>query len=66
MKVVDMHKWRRTKLIVLAIVTVALLWCMGGLEGEEPMPNPEATFVLLGVMGYLVHNLTKHWKHPHN
>lgn len=66
MRVVDMRKWRRTKLIVLAIVTFALLWCMGGLEGTEPMPYPNAAIVLLGVFGYLVHNLTKHWRHDSN
>ena len=53
-------------MIVLAIVTFALLWCMGGLEGTEPMPYPNAAIVSLGVFGYLVHNLTKHWRHDNN
>ena len=47
---------------LLAINTVALLWCMGGLEGYEPMPYPEAAVLLMGTFGYMVHNLTKHYK----
>jgi len=63
MRVVDVRKWRRAKLAVLLANTVALLWCMGGLEGVEPMPYPTATVVLMFSLGYLTHNLTKHWKH---
>jgi hypothetical protein len=63
MRVVDERKWKRAKLAVLLANTVAVLWCMGGLEGTEPMPYPTATVLLLVTLGYLTHNLTKHWKH---
>jgi hypothetical protein len=63
MRVVNERKWRRAKLAVLLANTVALLWCMGGLEGEEPMPNPTAAVLLMFTLGYMTHNLTKHWKH---
>lgn len=63
MRVVDKRKWRRTKLLFMLFVTVALLWCIGGLEGEEPMPYPYAVPPLFAVMAYMTHNLTKHWKH---
>jgi len=63
MRVVDVRKWRRAKLALLLANTVALLWCMGGLEGEQPMPNETATVMLLVTLGYMTHNLTKHWKH---
>jgi|TARA_R110000822_G_scaffold121075_1_gene254781 hypothetical protein len=63
MRVVDKRKWRRAKLVLFMLDTVALLWCMGGLEGEQPMPYPTATVMLLFVTGYMTHNLTKHWKH---
>lgn len=62
LRVVNPRKWRRTKLVFTAIVTVALLYCMGGLEGYEPMPHPEAAVVLMGVFGYMVINLTKQSK----
>lgn len=63
MRVVDERKWRRTKLLFMLFVTVALLWCMGGLDGVEPMPYPYAVPPLLAVLAYMTHNLTKHWKH---
>jgi len=62
LRVTNQRRWRRTKLWLLAINTVALLWCMGGLEGYEPMPYPEAAVLLMGTFGYMVHNLTKHYK----
>lgn len=62
MRVVDVRKWRRTKMIFTALITVALLWCMGGLEGTDT-PYPLAVPPLLVVLGYMTHNLTKHWKH---
>lgn len=63
MRVVDVRKWRRCKIAVMLVVTVALLWCMGGLEGTEPMPYPGAVPPLLIALAYMTHNLTKHWKH---
>lgn len=62
LRVTNQRRWRRTKMVFTAIVTFALLWSMGGLEGYEPMPYPEAAVVLMGVFGYMVHNLTKHYK----
>jgi len=62
LRVTNPRRWRRTKLVLLAINTVALLWCIGGLEGNEPMPYPTAAVALLGCLGYMVHNLTKHYK----
>lgn len=62
MKVTNQRNWRRTKLWLLAMNTIALLWCMGGLEGNEPMPYPLAAVVLMGVFGYSVHNLTKRYR----
>lgn len=62
LRVTNLRRWRRTKLVFTAIVTIALLCSMGGLEGYEPMPHPKAAIMLMGVFGYMVHNLTKHYK----
>ena len=62
LRVTNQRRWRRTEMVFAAIVTFALLWSMGGLEGYEPMPHPEAAIMLMGVLGYMVHNLTKHYK----
>jgi len=49
-------------MVFTALITFALLWCMGGLEGTDT-PYPLAVPPLLVVLGYMTHNLTKHWKH---
>ena len=63
MKVVDKRKWRRAKLVVLAVDTVVLLACMGGLEGSEPMPHPFGAVLTMCIFGYMVHNLTKDYEY---
>lgn len=54
---------RKLKLVCLGATTVGLLIAMGGLEGEDAMPAPRLAIVLMGVFGWLVHDLTKHWRH---
>lgn len=62
MKVTDIHKWQRTKVIMLALITLTFLWSVGG-DSEEAMPYPDLALALLLPLGYMTHNLTKHWKH---
>lgn len=62
LRVTNMRRWRRTKMVFTAFVSIGLMWSIGGLEGYEPMPHPEAAIPLLVLLGYMVHNLTKHYK----
>lgn len=59
MRVVNERKWRRAKLQVLLANTVAILWCIGSLQGKEPMPYPTATLALLLPFICLAYNLVK-------
>lgn len=61
MRIVDEGKWLRAKSIFTALIALAILFCVGGLEGTEPMPAPEIAVMLFPVFGYMIWNITKHF-----
>ena len=63
MRVVNERKWRRAKVTFAWLVFVVVLFCIGGLEGEEEMPYPLTAALLMAVLYYMIYNLHKHWKH---
>ena len=62
MRVADWAKWMRAKRIATALLALLVIWLMGGLEGTEPIQNGEWFFLLMPALGYMVHNITKHYR----
>lgn len=60
MRVVNERKWRRAKWILVGLLTLLLMWAIGGLEDGD-YNSPTLALVLLPALGLLIHNLTKHW-----
>ena len=59
MKVTDQQKWQRAKIIFTTILAITIIGCIGGLEGTEPMPQPEIAMMLFPVLVYMCWNVTK-------
>jgi hypothetical protein len=62
MRVADWAKWMRAKRIATALLALLVIACAGGLEGTEPLQNAEWLLLLMPALGYMVHNITKHYK----
>jgi len=52
----DRRKWLRFKRWLTAVAFIATLASVGGLEGTKPVPD--YAWVLLGVFGWLLVNIT--------
>jgi hypothetical protein len=59
MRVTDRKKWRRAKTIVAFVLALIIIACIGGLEGTEPMPNPELAMYVFPFLVALIWNITK-------
>jgi len=62
MRVVDFAKWLRAKQIATALLALLVVASAGGLEGTEPLQHGEWLLLLLPALGYMIHNITKHYK----
>jgi len=62
MRVADWAKWLRAKRIATALLALLVIASAGGLEGTEPLQHAEWLLLLLPALGYMVHNITKHYK----
>ena len=60
MRVVNKYKWHRVKCVVTAVMVLATLFSVGGLEGEGEIPG-YSWFLLFGT-GLLVVNVTNYWR----
>ena len=62
MRVVDWAKWLRAKRIATALLALLVMCVAGGLEGTEPIQNGEWLLLLMPLLGFMVYDITKHYK----
>lgn len=59
--VVNPYRWNRAKSIFAALNLIGAIICVGGLEGEGPMPAPGLAAILLGIAGVTLWRVDFNW-----